>query len=89
MLILFRALYFSDKFKLTTGFVVEFLKGVVIMKKIYPTAWFLLAILFFASVFTGSFNELSLVVFSLIALGLVYALALWAVIDHSRFYRTG
>ncbi len=59
------------------------------MKKIYTAAWFLLAILFLATVLTGSLNPVSLVVFSLIALGLVYALALWVVIDNSRIYKNG
>lgn len=48
------------------------------MKNIYVAAWFLLTILFLASVFTGYFNALSLVVFSLSALALVYALAIWS-----------
>lgn len=54
------------------------------MKKIYTAAWFLLAILFLASVLTGSLNPTSLVAFSLIALGLVYALALWTVVINTR-----
>ena len=58
------------------------------MKKIYTAAWFLTAILFLASVFTGSFNVLSLFVFSLVALGLVYALVLWTVIANYRVHKT-
>lgn len=53
------------------------LEGIFIMKKIYTAAWFLLTLFFVATVFTGYFNALSLVVFSLGALALVYALALW------------
>lgn len=54
------------------------------MKKIYTAAWILLAVLFLASVFTGSSDVLSSFIFSLAALGLVHALALWTVIVNSR-----
>lgn len=54
------------------------------MKKIYTAAWFFLTILFFASVLTGYFSPVSLVAFSLFALGLVYALALWMVFVNTR-----
>ncbi len=58
------------------------------MKKIYTAAWFLTGFLFLASVVTGNFNALSLFVFSLIALGLVYALMLWTLIENNRGYKT-
>ncbi len=54
------------------------------MKKIYTTAWFLLAILFIAAVLNGYLNPVGLVVFSLFALALVYALALWTVVNNAR-----
>ncbi len=54
------------------------------MKKIYTAAWFLLAILFLAAILTGYLNPVSLVAFSLFALGLVYALALWTVVINTR-----
>ena len=58
------------------------------MKKFFAAALYLLAILFLAAVLTGSFNGLSSLVFSLLALGLVYTLALWSVIDNSRGHKT-
>lgn len=54
------------------------------MKKIYTAAWFLLGILFIAAVLTGYLNPVSLVVFSLFALALVYALAVWTVFVNTR-----
>lgn len=59
------------------------------MKKIYSAAWVLLTVLFIASVFTGSLNAISLVAFSFAALGLVYALILWVIVDNSRDHTTG
>lgn len=58
------------------------------MKKFYVLAWFLLAASALASVFTGTFNPLAMVVFSLVALGLVYAIALWSVIVNTREAQT-
>ena len=57
------------------------------MKKIYLLAWISLTITFVASVLTGYYNPLSLVVFSLIALALVFALALWTVIVNVQGHR--
>lgn len=54
------------------------------MKKFYVLAWFLLAASVLASVFTGTFNPLAMVVFSLVAVGLVYGFALWSVIVNTR-----
>jgi len=63
---------------------IEFIKGLIIMRKIYTAAWLLLTVLFLASVSTGNFNPVSLLIFSLIALGLVYAPALWAVVVNTK-----
>jgi hypothetical protein len=49
------------------------------IKKSYILVWFLLVGSVLTSIFTGTFDVLSLVAVSLIAVGLVYALALWAV----------
>jgi len=54
------------------------------MKKFYVTAWFLLAVSVLVSVFTGTFYPLTVVVFSLVAVGLVYGFALWSVIVNTR-----
>lgn len=59
------------------------------MKNIYTGAWILLTILFVASVLTGYFNPLSLVVFSLVALTLVFALALWVVMENVQGQKAG
>jgi uncharacterized membrane protein YhdT len=54
------------------------------MKNLYVTAWILTLAAAFVSVFTGTFNAPELIAFSFIALGLVYALVLWSVIDNTR-----
>lgn len=54
------------------------------MKNFYIAAWVLLAMAAFVSVLTGTFNAVTLFVFSLVALALVYALALWSVITQTR-----
>lgn len=54
------------------------------MKNIYIASWILLTISFLATVLTGSFNALSLVVFSFAALALVYALAIWSVFINTQ-----
>ena len=58
------------------------------MKNFYISAWILLAITAFVSVLTGTFNAVTLFVFSLVALALVYALALWSVIVNARDLKT-
>ncbi len=58
------------------------------MKKIYVLAWFLLAAAAFVSALTGTFNPAALLVFSLIALGLVYTFALWSVLVNTREIKT-
>ena len=54
------------------------------MKNFYISAWILLALAAFVSVLTGTFNAVTLFVFSLVALALVYTLALWSVIPQTR-----
>jgi hypothetical protein len=54
------------------------------IKKFYVSAWFLLAAAVLISVFTGAFNPLAMVVFSLVAVGLVYGFAMWSVIVNTR-----
>ena len=54
------------------------------MKNFYVSAWLLLAASVLVSVFTGTFNPIGMVVFSLVAVGLFYAFALWTVIVNTR-----
>ena len=54
------------------------------MKVLYAGAWFLLAAAVVFALVNGIFNVAALVVSSLVALGLVYALALWAVTVNTR-----
>jgi hypothetical protein len=54
------------------------------MKKFYVLAWFLLAAAVLVSIFTGTFNSLAMVVFGLVAVGLVQGFALWSVIVNTR-----
>lgn len=58
------------------------------MKKLYLAAWTLLTATALVSVFTGAFNPVTLFVFSLVALALVYTLALWSVIVNTRELKT-
>lgn len=58
------------------------------MKQIYISTWILLAIAASVTVLTGSFDSVALMVFSLIALGLVQALALWSVYAQTRNFKT-
>ena len=58
------------------------------MKSFYIAAWFLLIIAAFVTVSTGSVNPLALVVFGLVTLGLVYALALWSVLTNTPEMKT-
>ena len=52
------------------------------MKKFYVLAWFLLAAAVLVSIFTGTFNPLAMVVFSLVAVGLVLRLRI--VVGHRQ-----
>lgn len=54
------------------------------IKKFYAAAWILLALTASVALLTGSFNAVTLFVFSLAALALVYALALWTVVVNTR-----
>jgi len=54
------------------------------LKNFYGLAWFLLAASVLISVFTGTFNPLGMIIFSLVAVGLIYGFALWAVIVNAR-----
>jgi hypothetical protein len=63
--------------------VVEFGKGEITMKQLYFTAWALVAATSIVLVLTGTFNAIALVAFSLVAVGLVHALALWAVFTNT------
>lgn len=58
------------------------------MKNFYISAWIFLAMAALVSVLTGTFNPATLVVFSLIALALVYTLALWTVVVNTRNFKT-
>lgn len=59
------------------------------MKKIYVSAWFLLAAAAIVTALTGAFDAAALVVYSLATLALVYTLALWSVIVSTREIKTG
>lgn len=54
------------------------------MKKFYISAWILLASAVAIAVLTGSSNPFALLVFSLVALALVFALMLWTVFVNTR-----
>lgn len=58
------------------------------MKKIYVAAWFIVALAVLVSIFTGTFNPATLFVYSLIALVLIHALALWTAILQTREMKT-
>jgi hypothetical protein len=58
------------------------------MKNFYISAWILLAMAAFVSVLTGASNPVTLFVFSLVALALVYTLALWSVVVNARDLKT-
>ena len=55
------------------------MKGVIMFKKFYVFAWFLLIGSALASIFNGTFDALAMIAVSLGVAGLVYAFALWAV----------
>ena len=54
------------------------------MKTFYFIAWFLLIASALASSFVGTFDAFAMVAFSLVALGLIHALALWSVFVNTR-----
>lgn len=53
------------------------------IKRFYVLVWFVLAVSIVVSVFTGSLTNVGLLGHALVALALVYGLALWSV------FRTG
>lgn len=54
-------------------------KGVVMIKKFYVFAWFLLIASAMAAIFKGTFDAVAMIAVSLGIVGLVYAFGLWAV----------
>jgi hypothetical protein len=54
------------------------------MKNIYGIGWFVLVLAVLVSIFTGILTPLSAVVYSLMALGLVFTLMLWLVVVNTR-----
>lgn len=58
------------------------------MKKLYVSAWFLLAAAGLMAALTGILSPGVLFVFSLIGLGLIYGFALWSVIVNTREIKT-
>lgn len=54
------------------------------IRQFYALAWFILTGTIVVSIFSGQLDPVMLFAFSLIALGLVYALALWSVIVNTR-----
>lgn len=54
------------------------------LKNLYVLAWIVLAAATLVSLFTGALTPASLMVFSLAALALVYALGLYTVINSTR-----
>lgn len=54
------------------------------MKRLYISAWILLLLAALAAILTNSFSTALLLVFSLIALGLVLTLAMWSVVVNTR-----
>lgn len=58
------------------------------MKKLYFSAWFLLAAAGLIAAVTGIFSPALLVVLSLVGLGLIYGFALWSAIVNTREIKT-
>lgn len=58
------------------------------MKKLYVSAWILLAAAGLFAAVTGIFSPPVLVVLSLVGLGLIYGFALWSVIVNTRDLET-
>jgi hypothetical protein len=59
------------------------------LKKFYAAAWILLFLAVFVSLVTGAANWVALVIFSFLALALVYAHALWTLVVNNRGRKTG
>lgn len=58
------------------------------IKNLYLIAWFSLATIVSASALTGTLTQTAVEVYSLLALGLVFALMLWSVIVNTREIKT-
>ena len=54
------------------------------IKKFYGLVWLLFFASVMVSVFTGTLGPLAMVVYGVVAVGLVYALALWSVYGGSE-----
>ncbi len=59
------------------------------IRKFYILGWMLLAAAVLATLMTGYFNPVALVIYSLIALGLVHALVLWQAVTNTRDIENG
>ena len=57
------------------------------IKNFYAATWILLMSAAIVSLFSNNFNGATLVFYGLVALGLVYALALWTVIENGRDHK--
>jgi hypothetical protein len=58
------------------------------MKQIYVGSWILLAMVVFGSVLSRTLTPEAAVIYSLLALGLVFTLMLWSVIVNTRETKT-
>ena len=58
------------------------------MKKIYMAGWFIVALATLVSILTGTLTPAAMVVYSLLALGLVFTLMLWSVIVNTQEIKT-
>lgn len=54
------------------------------IKKLYVLAWLLLIGAVVSTIFKGTLDELAMVAFAIIAMGLIHALALWAAFVNTR-----
>ena len=57
------------------------------IRTFYVLAWFLLIGWSLASILIGTFDALSVIAASIVAVGLVYAFALWAVLNNPHSAR--
>lgn len=78
----------SPKFSVTIKMLVNnrnIWKAVItMMRKIYVAAWIIVALAVLVSIFTSTFNAVTLFVCSLVVLALVYSPGLWTVMFHSK-----
>lgn len=59
-----------------------------IMKNLYIAAWVLLAVAAFTAVLADFLIPVALLLFSLVALGLILSLGLWSVVVQTRDFKT-